>query len=235
MDGGVLLGAEAYGRSKPQNDDDAKLARLQALCEVPRSLGADSDFATAAREGVPLLFARLADAEAMADSLRDIATKRAEAIAGRYAAEAKLAERDAEIARLKSDLHLACSNLEVEGNAAIAFEQERDAALARVAALESEVNRVRDLIDRDRTGLAAALNDVRKHLASYSWIPNGEWGSYDWAQRSEETLRKEIGWCHDAIARVAGEALEESGRRAHEAFNPPKIEARAAHDAEEGS
>src|SRR5574342_348092 len=58
--------------------------------------------------------------------------------------------------------------------------------IARVAALEAEasearkeVDRVRDLIVRDRTGLAAALNEVRRTLRGYDWIPSNEWGSYD--------------------------------------------------------
>lgn len=33
-----------------------------------------------------------------------------------------------------------------------------------VAALKAEVKRLRDLIDRDRTGLARALNDIRREV-----------------------------------------------------------------------
>lgn len=88
--------------------------------------------------------------------------------------------------------------------------------------LKAEVERLRALIDIDRTGLASALNAVRRHIAGWAWMPNGEWASYDWAQRAEETLRKEIGDCFDAIEKTASDALTESGANADMAFRPQR-------------
>lgn len=74
------------------------------------------------------------------------------------------------------------------------------------------------LIDRDRTGLAKGLNDVRLVLRGYGWIPAGEWGSYEWDERTEKHFRAEIGRCFEQADGIAVKALRESGDRANEAF-----------------
>lgn len=37
-----------------------------------------------------------------------------------------------------------------------------------------EINRLKAIIDRDRTGMVAALGKILGTVRSYSWIPNGE-------------------------------------------------------------
>lgn len=89
-----------------------------------------------------------------------------------------------------------------------------------LAASRLEVERLRGLIDRDRTGLAAALNTVRGILDGYSWLSRDEWGSYGWEERTFETLRREIGWMMDAAIEAIEKGLHESGDRANSAFHP---------------
>ena len=84
--------------------------------------------------------------------------------------------------------------------------------------LRVEIVRLKNLIDRDRTGLADALNAVRRVARGYYWIALGEWGSYELDERTGKTLRKEVGMCLEEIERVAVDALRESGRRAGAAF-----------------
>ena len=83
-----------------------------------------------------------------------------------------------------------------------------------------EIARLKSLIDRDRTGLANALNAVRQVLRGYGWIPAGEWGSYELDQRTETNLRAEIYRCFDEAERIAVDALRASGSLANEAFRP---------------
>lgn len=96
----------------------------------------------------------------------------------------------------------------------------------RVAEAEKERERLRALLDRDHTGLASALNAIRRTAAGYRWIPAGELGSYSAAgcgegeELTEEVLRREVGWCLDQIQKTAVTALGESGTRAGAAFIP---------------
>ena len=83
---------------------------------------------------------------------------------------------------------------------------------------DAEIARLKALIDRDRTGLANALNNVRQVILSYGWIPAGEWGSYEWDERTEEHFREEIGRCFFEAERIAVQALRDSGSLANEAF-----------------
>lgn len=89
-----------------------------------------------------------------------------------------------------------------------------------VARLTAENERLKQLLDRDQTGLAAGLNAVRGVIGSYSWIPLGEWGSYEWHERTENTFRAEVGRCFEEAERLATEALRISGKRANAAFRP---------------
>lgn len=93
----------------------------------------------------------------------------------------------------------------------------------RAEKADAEVKRVRDLIDRDRTGLAAALDNVRKILEGYGWLAEyGGWGSYDYTQQTVTTLRKEIGWMMDAALTAIKKGMNESGDRANSAFHPER-------------
>jgi hypothetical protein len=90
----------------------------------------------------------------------------------------------------------------------------------RIAELKAEVTRVRGLIDRDRTGLAAGLSDVLLAIRAHSWLETDEWGSYAYDERTVETLRKEIRFCFDDVRTVATGALRASGALASSAFHP---------------
>lgn len=97
----------------------------------------------------------------------------------------------------------------------------RDAE-ALIAKQEEEIGRLKELIDRDRTGLAKALNGVRQVLQSHYWIPLGEWGSYEWNERTENNFRAEIKRAFDEAENIAVAALRASGDLANEAFHGPK-------------
>lgn len=98
----------------------------------------------------------------------------------------------------------------------------------------TEINRVRSLINRDRTGLAAGLDAVRKLVDGFSWLANDfDWGSYHYGDHSIATLRREIGSCFTQVGEVIDKALKASGDRATSAFHPendplPKLEAKLA-------
>ena len=97
---------------------------------------------------------------------------------------------------------------------------ERD---ARIGELESEVKRVRGLIDRDRTGLAQALNDVRRELDGRRWLAETDnWASYSYEQHTTHTLRAEFGWALTACLARIEQGLRESGARADAAFHPER-------------
>lgn len=92
-----------------------------------------------------------------------------------------------------------------------------DALLLRVEQLEAEVKRVRGLIDRDRTGLANALAEVKARAQASYWIVEGR-GSYTW---NDERYRRETGKVLEEIGGIATKALRESGDLANSAFHPP--------------
>lgn len=100
------------------------------------------------------------------------------------------------------------------------------AAEAESARLAAENQRLKKLLDRDHTGLASALSRVRELIGTaaehdgWAWIARGEWGPYDYTQRTPETLQQEIGNCFNEIEQVAETALRESGVRADAAFRP---------------
>jgi hypothetical protein len=93
-----------------------------------------------------------------------------------------------------------------------------DAATECERALVSEVVRLRDALNRDKTGLAAALVEVRSVAQGYRWIPDGEWGSHSWEEHTTETLRRETGWALGSIEDIARKALEASGTLATNAI-----------------
>lgn len=89
---------------------------------------------------------------------------------------------------------------------------------AECSALRCQVHELKKLIEYDRTGLAKALGAVRALVVSWGWVASGEWGSYEWDEKTEKALREEIGRCFDAIEAVALAALRESGDRVKQAF-----------------
>jgi len=92
----------------------------------------------------------------------------------------------------------------------------------RCHAAEAEVARLKGLIERDRTGLAAGLDAVRKRLASSFWLGNeGEWGSYEWPERTERAWRGEVRQLLEETDSLALAALRASGDRVTEAFHGP--------------
>lgn len=78
-----------------------------------------------------------------------------------------------------------------------------------LATAKIEVARLQALLDRDQTGLAAALARIVAHAKSYRWISEGR-GAYVW---DDEQYKIEI----------AALALRASGLRANEAFHPDAV------------
>ena len=105
---------------------------------------------------------------------------------------------------------------------------------AELATAKAEVLRLRDIINIDRTGLAAGLNHVRSIVKGYWWIPEGEWGSYDYTERTVETLRREVGFMIEGVITGADRYLKQSGRRADAAIRGEPLEPIAADDAAGG-
>jgi hypothetical protein len=88
----------------------------------------------------------------------------------------------------------------------------------RLAASEAEVLRVRELINRDRTGLAEAIDKMVKEARSRLWVVDGR-GSYSW---DDDRYRREAGLALRAIIELGKKALRESGNRAGSAFHPDR-------------
>ena len=90
--------------------------------------------------------------------------------------------------------------------------------------LKSENERLRAALNRDKTGLGAALNEIRVEVRGRSWMaPDGNWASYSYEDHNTETLRKEIGWAFDAIEKIAADALSASGKLAHETLTEAHV------------
>jgi hypothetical protein len=77
-------------------------------------------------------------------------------------------------------------------------------------------------IDRDKTGLAKGLEDVRKQVAGRRWICEGR-GSFGYGE--EEAYRRETGYALDAIDEIARKALSDSGTLANQVLLAQSAEA----------
>lgn len=88
--------------------------------------------------------------------------------------------------------------------------------IRRALDAEREVERLRDLLDRDRTGLAEGLNAVRKIVSGFDWICDGR-GPYEW---DDDRYRLEVGSLISQVLDVSREALARSGDVAALAFCP---------------
>lgn len=74
-----------------------------------------------------------------------------------------------------------------------------------------EVERLKDVLHKDATGLAAGLALVRAEVSKRRWIAEGR-GSYEY---DDDRYRKETGLALDAIDKIAEKALTASGTLAH--------------------
>lgn len=93
-------------------------------------------------------------------------------------------------------------------------------ALAQLAAL-------REALDRDQTGLAAALNKIITHVKGFAWLLEGR-GSYEW---DDDRYREEAGHAMRPVIELATEALAASGAIANSTL-ASTAEAAAKRDAE---
>lgn len=121
-------------------------------------------------------------------------------------------------AHAREDVPDLAADLREERQKVAGYKHDCERYRARIAELEEETQRLKALLNRDQTGLAAGLGAVQKVVGSYAWLPLGEWGSYSYEEHTQETLRKEIGWAFDAISEIATRHLEQSGLRADAAF-----------------
>jgi hypothetical protein len=87
------------------------------------------------------------------------------------------------------------------------------AQVEREKVLEENLALIRDVISKDQSGLAEALAKIQSLAKGYDWIPAGECGSYDYTQRTVETLQKECGYLLAEIEKIAYEGLRDSGNR----------------------
>lgn len=92
-----------------------------------------------------------------------------------------------------------------------ADQQFRERAAAEVTEIRKGLEDLKEALNRDQTGLARGLELVLQEVRGYAWIPAGEWGSYDYTQQNEGTLRDEIGRCFDAVTSIAKTTLQQSG------------------------
>lgn len=83
------------------------------------------------------------------------------------------------------------------------------------ADLKAEIERLRDVLHRDQTGLADGIDRIRKIVKGWAWIPLGEWACYDYTEQTAATLRIEFSNCLRQIEEVALAAMKASGELAH--------------------
>ena len=85
--------------------------------------------------------------------------------------------------------------------------RERDTLLLQVRDLQNA-------LDRDKTGLGAALAAIREEVKGRRWICEGR-GPYTY---DDDRYRQETGFAFNVIEKLAGDALAASGKLAHEAL-----------------
>ncbi len=78
------------------------------------------------------------------------------------------------------------------------------------AQLAEKVKTLEAALDRDKTGLAAALAKIVEEVKGRRWICEGR-GPYRY---DEDGYRQETGWAFDAIEKIAKDALAASGKLA---------------------
>ncbi len=87
--------------------------------------------------------------------------------------------------------------------------------------LRDEVARVRTLINRDRTGLAKAIECMVKEAGGRLWVTDGR-GPYAW---DDERYKDEAGQALRSVIAIGKKALNDSGDLSDSAFHPeaPKV------------
>lgn len=93
---------------------------------------------------------------------------------------------------------------------------ELEATFAARDAARAEVERVRDALHRDQTGLATALERVSNEIAARHWIAEGR-GCYEW---DDDRYKEEAGAALRLAQQIALDALHASGRLARAALSP---------------
>jgi hypothetical protein len=83
------------------------------------------------------------------------------------------------------------------------------------ARLKAEVARLREALDRDRTGLAAALNAVIKEVKCRGWLLDAR-GPYEW---DDDRYKDEAGLAMRTARDIAEKALAASGSLANAALS----------------
>ena len=79
-----------------------------------------------------------------------------------------------------------------------------------------EIARLKDLLHRDKTGLALGLNKIQRIAKGFDWICEGR-GPYEY---DDERYRMEVAILITQVLAVAEEHLRASGDLANEAFHP---------------
>lgn len=87
-----------------------------------------------------------------------------------------------------------------------------------VQTLELQVEDLKAALDRDKTGLAAALAKIIEEVKGRIWVKDGR-GNYAF---NDDRYRQETGWALDAIEKLAKDALAASGKLAHEVLTSQK-------------
>lgn len=84
-------------------------------------------------------------------------------------------------------------------------------AADEIERLRQEVERLKDVLHRDRSGLAAALAEVWRTAGGYAWVAEGR-GPYAW---DDEEYRAEMGRMVREIVTLCSKAIGASGDLAH--------------------
>lgn len=123
-----------------------------------------------------------------------------------------------ELERLHSQLaqyERALGDIAIKGDPAATI-QRINHSLNRIAGLQLEVKRLRDLLEHDRRSLISAIAHMVGSARSRSWIRDGR-GMYEW---DDEDYRLEAGWALDDLIRIGEQALAESGSRMIASYHP---------------
>jgi hypothetical protein len=100
-------------------------------------------------------------------------------------------------------------------HALAAAQAQRDVLAQEAVTLRAALVEAKGAIDLDRTGLAAALSDIKKHVGGYAWLLEGR-GSYEW---NDDRYRDEAGYAMRPTVEIAERALQASGSLAQAAWS----------------
>lgn len=75
----------------------------------------------------------------------------------------------------------------------------------------AEIERLKDVLHKDRSGLAAALEEIWRTAGGYAWVATGR-GPYEY---DDDEYRAEMGRMVLEIVTLCSKALRESGDLAH--------------------